>query len=210
MTISPAREDASARSLPGCYNDLDASLTHAWAMLVRGAADRRSAFHTPVVASVTDEGDPAQRVMVLRGVNEEARALRLHTDARSQKFAQVSRRPSVSLLFYDAHAKLQLRLAGTAVLHRDDATARAAWAASRPQSRLCYEQAAAPGEPMASPLPDVPVDQRFAATDGGLENFAVLMVTVDAVEWLYLAIEGHRRARWTWQNDAWTGTWLAP
>jgi hypothetical protein len=54
------------------------------------------------------------------------------------------------------------------------------------------------------------VDRRFAAADDGQKNFAVLMATVDRVEWLYLAIEGHRRARWTWSEGGWQGTWLAP
>ena len=53
MTNTNMTEDATRiRALPGFYNDLDASLAHAWAMIGRGVADRRSAFHTPVVATV--------------------------------------------------------------------------------------------------------------------------------------------------------------
>jgi len=210
MSITDPRAVAQHRVLPGYYNDLEGSLDYAWAMMVRGSADRRSGFHTPAVATVDEAGEPAQRVMVLRAADPVARTLRLHTDVRSQKFVHISRQPRVSVLFYDAHAKLQLRIGARGQMHTGDDVARGAWAASRAQSRLCYEQGLAPGAEVAAPLPELPVDQRFAAADDGQKNFAVLMVTVDRIEWLYLAIEGHRRARWTWSDGAWQGTWLAP
>ncbi len=211
MTTLEPRSDAPHRVLPGYYNNLQGSFDHAWAMMVRGAVDRRAAFHTPAVATVDAAGEPSQRVMVLRAADPVARTLRLHTDVRSQKFVHIGRQPRVSVLFYDAHAKLQIRIGARARLHTGDDIARAAWAASRPQGRLCYEQALAPGEAVDAPLPVLPADQRFAVADDGERNFAVLMATVDRVEWLYLAIEGHRRALWTWGDAAgWQGTWLAP
>jgi hypothetical protein len=203
-------EATRGRALPGYYNDLDASLAHAWAMIGRGVADRRSAFHTPVVATVDETGAPSQRVMVLRAADGARRLLRLHTDTRSQKLVHVAEQPRINLLFYDVGAKLQLRVGAHAAVHTGDEVARVAWAASRPQSRLCYEQVVAPGAPIPQPMPELPVDQRFAVADEGLENFAVLLATVDCIEWLYLAIEGHRRARWTYGDGGWRGTWLAP
>lgn len=210
MSTPEPRPDASQRELPGYYNDLQGSLDHAWAMMVRGGVDRRSGFHTPVVATVDEAGLPAQRVMVLRAADVRARTLRLHTDVRSQKFVHIVRQPRISVLFYDPHAKLQLRIGAEGHLHTGDAVARAAWAGSRPQGRLCYEQGLAPGAPIAAPLPELPVDQRFAAADEGERHFAVLLANVDTIEWLYLAIEGHRRARWAWRDGGWQGTWLAP
>jgi pyridoxine/pyridoxamine 5'-phosphate oxidase len=198
------------RDLPGFYNDLDASLEHAWAMLVRGGADRRAAFHTPVVATIDEDGAPSQRVMVLRAADPALRSLRLHTDLRSDKLRHVGRDARVALNFYDVAAKLQLRVMGSATAHAGDEIARAAWKSSRPQSRLCYEQHEPPGSVIVKPLAELPVDRRFAEADDGLKNFAALVVEVSAVEWLYLAIEGHRRARWKWNGNAWEGTWLAP
>ncbi len=210
MSTPEPRSEAAHRLMPGYYNDLQGSLDHAWAMMVRGAADRRSGFHTPAVATVDEAGEPSQRVMVLRAANPETRMLRLHTDVRSSKFAQIGRQPRVSVLFYDAHMKLQLRIGARGQLHTGDDVALAGWKASRAQSRLCYEQGPAPGAAIDGPLPELPVEQRFAVADAGQKNFAVLMATVDRIEWLYLAIEGHRRARWTWSEDGWQGTWLAP
>jgi general stress protein 26 len=198
------------RALPGFYNDLDGSLAHAWAMIGRGVADRRSAFHTPVVATVDGTGAPSQRVMVLRAADGGARTLRLHTDVRSEKLVHIGSQPRVSLLFYDAGAKLQLRLGALALIHVQDDISDQAWQYSRPQSRLCYEQAIAPGSPMATPLPELPVSERHALTNDGRLNFAVLTMLVENIEWLYLAIEGHRRARWVWKDERWQGMWLAP
>jgi pyridoxamine 5'-phosphate oxidase len=198
------------RGLPGFYNDLDASLTHAWAMLARAAADRRAAFHTPVVATIGEDGAPAQRVMVLRAADPDLRSLRVHTDLRSDKSRHVARDARVSLNFYDAGAKLQLRVMGTATMHTGDEIAHAAWTSSRPQSRLCYEQNEPPGSVITKPLAELPVDRRFAESDDGLDNFAVMVIEAGAVEWLYLTIEGHRRARWKWAGTAWEGAWLAP
>jgi hypothetical protein len=200
----------SVRDLPGFYNDLEASLDHAWAMLSRGGADRRAAFHTPVVATIDDAGAPSQRVMVLRAADTQLRRLRLHTDLRSGKISHLRRDSRISLNFYDVGAKLQLRVTGTARLHAADEVARAAWLASRPQGRLCYEQQEPPGSMIPAPLAELPVDRRYAEADDGLVNFAVMIVEVDAVEWLYLAIEGHRRASWRWSGNAWEGSWLAP
>ncbi len=205
---------ARGHALPGYYNDLDGSLVHAWAMLARGAADRRSAFHTPVVATATPDGAPAQRIMVLRGVDLSARTLRFHTDKRAAKLTHITANPRAGVLLYDPAAKLQLRLDARAELHIGDGVAGTGWAASRPQSRQCYAQAATPGQPVADPravaLPPLNPDGSEAVPDGGVENFAVLMLTVETIEWLYLAIEGHRRARWTWDGTCWAGTWLAP
>jgi pyridoxamine 5'-phosphate oxidase len=138
--------------LPPWHDDLPGSLAHAWATLVRGAADRRHAFHTPSVATIGEDGGPRVRAVVLRGVEPATRTLRFHTDARSAKARELVADPRIAIHAYDAGAKLQLRLEGQATLHRHDAVAEAAWAATRPFSRACYRVATAPGTPADDPL----------------------------------------------------------
>ncbi|MDX2308177.1 MAG: pyridoxamine 5'-phosphate oxidase family protein [Hyphomicrobium sp.] len=207
---TPDLTPATARSLPPYYNDLDASLAHAWSLFERGVSDRRSAFHTPAVATIAENGEPAARIMVLRGVERASRTLRFHTDRRSAKIAHLGSASRASILAYDPRAKIQVRLSAAATLHMADDVAQAAWRSSRPQSRLCYEQADTPGRPIAKPLDAPPPDARYALGDDGEANFAVLVLTIDHVEWLYLAIEGHRRASWCWDGTRWSGSWLAP
>ena len=55
---------------PPFFDDLDASLAHAWRLLTRGVNDRRSGFHTPAIVTVGLDGAPAMRTVVLRHVDE--------------------------------------------------------------------------------------------------------------------------------------------
>jgi len=193
---------------PDFYDDLDLTLAEAWRLLVVGAADRRSAFHTPTVATNGGDGAPAIRTIVLRAADQATRTLRFHTDRRSAKFADISRDARVALHAYEAPAKVQLRVAGRARLHGfGDPVAKMAWTGSQRQSRLCYGQHAEPGQVLDDPV------AALAGTDdpdGGEVHFTAVVITVARLEWLYLASAGHRRARYEWTGENWRGHWLAP
>ncbi len=192
------------RLRPDFADDLDACRAETFRLLARGVADRRSAFHTPALATVTPSGEPRVRTVVLRAFEPAPRRLRLHTDARSGKFAELSANPSAALHIYDPGSQIQVRLLGQAALHTGDAVADAAWQACRPQSRLCYATLPAPGTPIAAPLPAP------ASEAGGRAHFAVVLFSLDQFEWLWLAAAGHRRARFDWTGADWRGNWLAP
>lgn len=184
---------------------LEETLSQALALLARGVADRRHAFHTPTLATIGPDGAPQARTLVLRGVEPAARRIRLHSDARAGKVAELRAEPRCALHFYDARAGLQMRLAGTATVHDgSDPAAEAAWAGSREFSRMCYAIAPAPGTPVAAP-PAAPDDP-----EAGRDNFAVLLLRFDRLEWLDLAASGHRRARFEWREGAHSATWLVP
>lgn len=195
-------------------DDAVAIAAEAWALLVRGAGDRRSPLHTPVIASIDAAGLPSARVMVLRRADAAAATLRFHTDARSPKVAELDGRP-VSVLAYHPGQAVQLRLAGTARVLTDDPMTDAAWAASTEFARRCYLAGAAPGTVVAGPTSGLP-----AAVEGrrpepaellpARPNFAVVLVTVAAIDWLHLAQTGHRRARLVRAGDGWSGDWLIP
>jgi len=198
---------SSKRTYPADWAD-DAGLTDlpglAWQMLVDGVGRSDAPFHTPVLATQSDDG-PALRTVVLRAADPDERLLVCHTDLRSPKLRQLSLDPRVHWLFYDAGAKLQLRIGARASLHQGDALARERWAASRERSRECYRNPFAPGTPVEAPE----VATRLLAEDG-FANFAVIRTEVLEFEWLYLRAAGHRRARFTWRDAAWQGAWLAP
>lgn len=194
---------------------LDAVLADIWMRLVRGGADRRSAFHTPVVASLGADGVPQQRVMVLRKCVEADATMRFHTDLRSAKVSEIGTRARVSVLGYDAAAKIQIRASGLAVVMSAGEAADAAWSASSPSSRRCYLTRYAPGSVADKPISGLPaslesrVPER-SETEAGRINFAVLTVTLDQLEWLYLAHDGHVRARFAQADSVWRGEWLIP
>lgn len=192
--------------LPSHYNDLDGSLAEAWRLLVRGAADRKSPMHTPSVATIGIDGFPQVRTVVLRHADASNRTLRFHTDKRSNKFRELSADPRIQLLTYDAGNKIQLRVSGRAALHSGDTIATQAWQRSQTMSQQCYRQALNPGAISADPIAALaPGDH------DGQANFVAVMMSVDAIEWLYLAHGGHRRARFAWGTDgAVASQWLAP
>lgn len=194
------------------YDDLDATLAQAWRLLVRGAADRRSGFHTVQLASVAPDGAPRVRTLVLRGADPATRGLRLHTDARAGKCADIAGEPRVEVCAYDARAKIQLRLRGRAALLREGALVEAAWAATGAGSRVCYRAEVAPGSPIAEPALGDPGAAARAPDDpeAGRAAFSALVIAVERLEWLYLAARGHRRAAFTWDGTVWSGQWLGP
>ncbi len=193
-------------AVPPYYDDLKATLKEAWLLLVRGAADRRVPFHTPAVASAGLDGRPKVRTVVLRHTDSAARTLRFHTDVRTAKVAEFAANPHVQVLAYDPGHKIQLRISGTARVHGDDDYAKSAWARSQPQSQLCYRQDAAPGSTSSDPAAHV----RLGPHDGAA-NFSAVEILVTEIEWLYLAAQGHRRARFSWDDTSvLQATWLAP
>ncbi|MGB5778916.1 MAG: pyridoxamine 5'-phosphate oxidase family protein [Allopontixanthobacter sediminis] len=176
-----------------------------------GAVNRRSPMHTPAVG--TSDGD--LRVMVLRGFNRDAMSMRFHTDARSAKVSAIREGPAISVLFYDPEAKVQIRTRGIAVVDQDGTEADAAWTDSTPFARRCYLSELPPGastDEARSGLPDwvegiVPTEAQLAPAR---KNFAVFTVRIHAIDWLYLANAGHRRARFEFSDGNVESRWLVP
>lgn len=201
---------------PTFYDDLDLTLREAWQLMCRGVADRRSACHTPTLATLGLDGAPRLRTVVLRGAEPAERSLRIHTDHRSAKVAEIAAETRVGLHFYDPGAKIQLRIAATAVVHGESRLADGAWARTPAMARRCYLAQPAPGTPSDAPLSGLTAEHesalpRGAESEAGRENFAVLRLTVESIEWLYIAARGHRRARFDWRADGrMAATWLVP
>jgi pyridoxamine 5'-phosphate oxidase len=202
---------------PPFYDDLDLSLTEAFGLLQTGAADRRSAAHTAVVATPDADGRPSQRVMILRHIDVPKRRLRFHTDSRSTKAGTLDAPAPASVLVYDPQAKIQLRLKGSGWIEGRGTEADAAWEASTLFARRCYMAEAGPGEIAPTPTSGLPVwiegkQPEDSQVEPARANFALLLVEFDSLEWLYLANQGHRRALWRWGEaaNAWQGNWLIP
>lgn len=196
------------------YNDLDGSLDAAQRLISNGAANRKSAAHCPVVATIDAMGKPAQRIMILRHVDWTSRTLRFHTDARATKVDEAHNAP-ISALFYDPDAKIQLRLCGQSRIERNGTLVDAAWDQATLFARRCYMAERAPGAVTDMPtsgLPEAMEGKQPTAAEitPSRGNFAVLLMEFDRIEWLYLANQGHRRARWRCIEEEWQGCWLIP
>jgi pyridoxamine 5'-phosphate oxidase len=166
--------------------------------------DRHSGFHTPVVTSVDEDGNPQARTMILRAADREARTMRFHADVRSAKINHWKLKPHVCVLGYDASKKIQLRVDGRVDLHMTGAVADDAWKNSRPESRAAYTLKISPGSVVDAPSGTPQFN------DEGRENFAVALVHIDSLEWIYLNAEGNRRTVFSWANGVLKSNWLQP
>ncbi len=175
-------------------------------LLSDAASNRNSPMHTPVVATA----DADARVMVLREFDAENGLLRFHTDARSPKVSVIGNGAPVAVLFYDQAQKVQLRCRGLARIELDSDLARKAWQGSDAFARRCY-LGAPPGEERDKPSSGLPSDiegRRPSEEQLGSvrENFAVLLVTIETMDWYHLSSNGHRRA--VFADDE--GKWITP
>jgi pyridoxamine 5'-phosphate oxidase len=211
MTVPP---------LPDYYDSLDAAHNEAWRLLVRGAEDRQSPFHTPTIATVDANGRPHARTVVLRAATRDARAVRFHTDLRSAKMAHLKHSDRICVLAYDPVSKIQLRIDGCAALHVDGALADTAWKATRPMSRLTYAADTPPGAAIEVPM-TLPASQLAMIEEAGeealdhmqrvgRENFCAVVVMIESIEWVLLMPQGNRRALFSWPRGALDAKWLQP
>ena len=166
-----------------------------------------------MLATVSADG-PEARVLILRAFDVETRTLTFHTDTRSAKVPALTLDARVAVTFYDAARKLQLRTGGEATLHVGNALANARWQASSASSLRCY-LGIAPGATSAQPTTGLPPDLEGvipgrAGLTAGEENFAVLQVKLQRLEWLYLHSRGQRRALYRWDAGGLTMEWLNP
>lgn len=183
--------------------------------MAEGAARRQSPLHTLVVATSDANGQPDARVMVLRAADRLQSRLRFHTDARADKVALIASSAPVAVLAYHPAEKVQLRLRGRAYIDRSSNEHAAAWAQTPAFGRRCYLGDVGPGQPTDLPTSGLPPDveglePELARTAPGIAHFALLIVDLDQIDWLYLANAGHRRARFTRQGSDWHGQWLVP
>ena len=110
--------------------------TQVWSMLVRGVGDRHASARHLTLATVSPEGWPEARTIMLRAAHPEAATLDIHTDLRSWK-----------LIRGIARVADRTRVDENASRHGDAAIAAAlAYAASRADP-VEYAYEAVPAEP---------------------------------------------------------------
>ncbi len=158
---------------------------------VRGHAWRQG------VLATTDGTAADARTVILREFNAESRELTAYTDARSRKVQQIGSHPQGTLVLWSAPLGWQLRLQVQLAVETEGLAVSSRWA------RLKMTPAA---QDYLSPLPPGSVITTPVPERGTREFFAVLTARVQAVDWLELHADGHRRAVF----DANGARWLTP
>jgi pyridoxamine 5'-phosphate oxidase len=106
MTTDPHPHDphAWATSLEGLYAQV-------WQRLARGVVDRHAPARHPTFATVSPDGWPEARTVVMRAADPAGATLDIHTDLQSAKVASLRANPRAALHIWEASAHLQIRLA---------------------------------------------------------------------------------------------------
>ncbi|MAN61705.1 MAG: pyridoxamine 5'-phosphate oxidase [Parvibaculum sp.] len=201
--------------MPAYYEDLNSVQTTWREMLLGAVSERTHPFKKPVLTTIGLNGGPKARIIILRDLDLEGRSIRLHTDARSDKVAEIGKNPNVMLAFYDPAQEIQIQVSGDATVHRHDTYADAAWRGAAPSSRRAYLAEWEPGTPLSGPASGLPADVEGKIPseerlEQGRSNFAAIRMVFEQVDWLFLSPTGNRRARFVVKSNNWTGTWLAP
>jgi pyridoxamine 5'-phosphate oxidase len=174
-------------------DDVEAAV---WRELERAAATRGHAWRQSVLATVDGERADA-RTVVLREASAAERTLTVFTDERSPKVRQILRHPHGTLVAWCATLGWQLRLSLRLELETTGLAVSSRWARLKmTPAAHDYLSPLPPGTPLAQPAP----------ARGTREYFAVITAHVEAVDWLELHAEGHRRALF----DAQGARWVAP
>ena len=199
-------------NIPNHYNNIDLILDEIWSLLQRGVADRNEDFRLPVViVSSTDSAEG--RIVVLRGAFKDKNILRFHTDFRSSKIKSLRENKKIYFVFYNKKRKIQVRAEGVAIVHKDNEITKEAWTKTQMMSRKCYLSPQAPGDFINDSASDLSKDMgneipTYEQSEMGYKNFCVIESKIKSFEWLYLASQGHRRAKFMIDENK--STWLVP
>jgi hypothetical protein len=199
-------------NIPNYYNNIDLILDEIWSLLQRGVTDRNEDFRLPVViVSATDSAEG--RIVVLRGAFKDKNILRFHTDFRSSKIKSLKENKKIYFVFYNKKRKIQVRAEGVAIVHKDNEITKEAWTKTQMMSRKCYLSPQAPGDFINDSASDLSKDMgneipTYEQSEMGYKNFCVIESKIKSFEWLYLASQGHRRAKFMLDENK--STWLVP
>jgi len=181
------------------FLDLGEFLDHAWSLMTRGVADPKSVAKNPTFSTISDEGFPAMRTVVLRRADRKANCLEIHTDIQTNKVFSLKKNNLAGLHFWIPKAKFQIR-ASVVVDILTGSKVEGQWNKIPIQSRVSYGSKPSPGIEINGPFDY----QKLPKQD----NFAVLRCDIRELDLLYLGAL-HQRALYK-PGDPSSSTWVAP
>ena len=198
------------------YDDLSGVLERSWRLLEQSIDDPTSPVRTPVLISVSGDGLAQGRTVVLRAFNRQQRQLKIYTDVRSEKVAQLRTQPVCTLVAYQPNPMIQLRLKTNAVVNHNNEITRESWAVMPGPNRCNYLTDPNPGSISVKATDGRPIiNAESVPTNDENEiaysHFSVIVFAINELEWLYLPRRGHRRAQFIWdRTNSLQSNWLIP
>jgi pyridoxamine 5'-phosphate oxidase len=164
-----------------------------WRELGKAPRDPAHPWRTPVLATTDGEIGDA-RTVTLRGTDILAKRQILFSDARAPKVAQLGAHPLGTLVMWSPALNWQLRLRVRLLALTDGLAVTSQWARLKlSPAAHDYLSAQAPGSVLANAL----------GVRGERAHFALIEADVQAIDWLELDSQGHRRARFEEGGSAW-------
>ena len=172
-----------------------------WRELGHAVRTKGHGWRLGVLATV--DGDAADaRSVVLRDLDAATHTLLMYTDARSPKARQIQTHPQGMLVLWSDKLGWQLRLTVSLTLETAGLRVSSRWAQLKlTPAAQDYLSPLPPGRVVGSVVGAAAVPERTSR-----DHFAVIAAHVEALDWLELHPQGHRRARF----DAAGPAWLSP
>ncbi len=169
-------------------------LTKIWAELAVAVDKKDHAWRTPALATITLNGQPTTRTVVLRNVKADKWQCHFYTDKRSSKCQQIEAIPSGELLFWCPVLKWQLRAEVDYQL-----------VTSGPIIETIWQQIAATSaaDDYLSLQPPGSELHETSSNKANTPNLAVIIANVKQIDWLALSGAGHQRALLTSNSFQW-------
>jgi pyridoxine/pyridoxamine 5'-phosphate oxidase len=179
--------------------DLAAMLDFAWQRIIRGVHDRHAAARHPTLATVSVQGWPQARTVVLRKAYRSSARLEIHTNLYSTKVSELRAMPVAALHVWDAGCRLQTHLSADVIVCSGNEV-RETWAALPDHSRSTFSSRSIPGSSISESL--------AYEAEPDPNAFAIVYLDIQTIDLLYLGSQ-HRRARFKRDNQ-WIGSWVCP
>ena len=204
MVFNSSKNDKIIRmNITENHNNTNEIYENIWKCLDKGVNDRLSDYHTFSLAT-SPKNIVEVRTVVLRGYDRKNQSIIFHTNNLTNKISEIQNNPSVGALFYDRKEKVQIRLNGDAVISNMDQYCKERWDKMSSQSQECYYQNISPGKNIESPgIVKNKLENKLS------ENFTVITININKIDWLYLSSKGHTRVKFL-KNNGFTGQWIAP
>ena len=204
MVFNSSKNDKIIRmNITENHNNTNEIYENIWKCLDKGVNNRLSDYHTFALAT-SPKNIVEVRTVVLRGYDRKNQSIIFHTNNLTNKISEIQNNPSVGALFYDRKEKVQIRLNGDAVISNMDQYCKERWDKMSSQSQECYYQNISPGKNIESPgIVKNKLENKLS------ENFTVITININKIDWLYLSSAGHTRVKFL-KNDGFTGQWVAP
>lgn len=169
----------------------------------QAAEDHNHPFRFMSLATVHQQ-TPEIRYVVLRATNDSGH-LYFFTDYRTEKIDHMQASSEVALLLYHPEKRVQVRMQGTVLIHRDNELTEKYWPMVEGEAKKAYNSAIKPGTFISDPQEAHSWPQEYSST-----YFTVVEFVPSQLDVLQLNRLSHIRAKFSQNELGWSMNWVAP